>query len=62
VTCRSSPFILQALAGKSGEAVGQLLPAARQALEAYEFPGNVRELENILERAMAMCDGNSIDA
>jgi len=57
-----SAFILKALAGKSGEPAGQLLPAARQALEAYEFPGNVRELENILERAMAMCDGNSIDA
>ncbi|TAM62015.1 MAG: sigma-54-dependent Fis family transcriptional regulator [Rhodanobacter sp.] len=55
-------FILRTLAGKSGEAVGQLLPAARQALEAYDFPGNVRELENILERAMAMCDGASIDA
>ena len=57
-----SAFILKALAGKSGETIGQLLPAAKQALEAYEFPGNVRELENILERAMAMCDGNSIDA
>jgi two-component system response regulator PilR (NtrC family) len=57
-----SAFILKALAGKSGEPIGQLLPAAKQALEAYEFPGNVRELENILERAMAMCDGNSIDA
>lgn len=55
-------FILKALAGKSGQEIGQLLPAARQALEAYEFPGNVRELENILERAMAMCDGAHIDA
>jgi two-component system, NtrC family, response regulator PilR len=55
-------FILQSLASKSGDSIGQLLPAARQALEAYEFPGNVRELENILERAMAMCDGASIDA
>jgi two-component system, NtrC family, response regulator PilR len=55
-------FILQSLASKSGDGIGQLLPAARQALEAYEFPGNVRELENILERAMAMCDGASIDA
>ncbi len=53
-------FILKALAGKSGEGVGQLSPAALDALEAYDFPGNVRELENILERAMAMCDGNSI--
>ncbi|HEY1588337.1 MAG TPA: sigma-54 dependent transcriptional regulator [Rhodanobacter sp.] len=57
-----SGFILKALAGKSGDSVGQLSPAARDALEAYDFPGNVRELENILERAMAMCDGNSIDA
>jgi two-component system response regulator PilR (NtrC family) len=57
-----SAFILQALAGKSGDSIGQLSPAARDALEAYEFPGNVRELENILERAMAMCDGSNIDA
>lgn len=57
-----SAFILKALAGKSGDSVGQLSPAARDALESYDFPGNVRELENILERAMAMCDGAIIDA
>ncbi|HWX65466.1 MAG TPA: sigma-54 dependent transcriptional regulator [Rhodanobacter sp.] len=57
-----SAFILKALAGKSGDSVGQLSPAARDALDAYDFPGNVRELENILERAMAMCDGANIDA
>ena len=57
-----SAFILKALAGKSGESVGQLSPSARDALEAYDFPGNVRELENILERAMAMCDGSTIEA
>jgi two-component system response regulator PilR (NtrC family) len=55
-------FILKALAGKSGEAIGQLSPSARDALDAYEFPGNVRELENVLERAMAMCDGSTIEA
>jgi two-component system response regulator PilR (NtrC family) len=55
-------FILKALASKSGEEVGQLSTSAIEALEAYDFPGNVRELENILERAMAMCDGTSIDA
>src|SRR5690606_6803770 len=37
-------------------------PGALEALEAYDFPGNVRELENILERAMAMCDGTLIEA
>ncbi len=57
-----SAFILKALSGKSGEGIGQLSAAARQALDAYDFPGNVRELENILERAMAMCDGANIEA
>jgi len=32
------------------------------ALSRYDFPGNVRELENILERALTMCDGAEITA
>ena len=31
------------------------------ALQQYSFPGNVRELENILERAIALYDGVSIE-
>ncbi|WP_029890220.1 sigma-54-dependent transcriptional regulator [Polycyclovorans algicola] len=36
--------------------------AALDALCAYPFPGNVRELENILERALTLSDGGAIDA
>jgi two-component system response regulator PilR (NtrC family) len=35
--------------------------SALTALQRYRFPGNVRELENILERALALYDGNTIE-
>ncbi|WP_036247929.1 sigma-54 dependent transcriptional regulator [Methylobacter sp. BBA5.1] len=38
-----------------------LAASALSALQQYHFPGNVRELENILERALALYDGASIE-
>ena len=49
-------------------AEGSGLPAARLSLEAldklkcYRFPGNVRELENMLERAYTLCENDQIQA
>ncbi len=39
----------------------RLTPQALQHLSAYEFPGNVRELENLLHRAVALSGGPMID-
>ena len=38
----------------------RLSPAAFDWLAAYPFPGNVRELRNMLERACLLCDGDEI--
>jgi two-component system response regulator PilR (NtrC family) len=46
--------ILQRIAERTGGPVTRLSPAALAALRRYRFPGNVRELENILERAVAL--------
>lgn len=46
---------------KSSSLPEKLSEAAMSYLKAYSFPGNVRELENILERAVAFCDGEVIE-
>ncbi len=52
--------ILARLAGELGQPLPTLTAAARQRLARYRYPGNVRELENILERAMALAGDGPI--
>jgi two-component system, NtrC family, response regulator PilR len=56
-----APLVESILRRLSGEVHPQLASAALKALELYSFPGNVRELENILERATALSSGEAIE-
>jgi two-component system response regulator PilR (NtrC family) len=47
-------------AGEQNKDTRNLSPDALRALEAYAYPGNVRELENIVERAVALATGQTI--
>ncbi len=54
--------MLVRLAQECGDAPAHLHPDALAKLQSYRFPGNVRELENMLERAYTLCEGEQIKA
>jgi DNA-binding NtrC family response regulator len=52
-------FLVQS-ACRNNRFVGQITADALRALEEYDWPGNLRELRNVLERAVALCAGTDI--
>jgi len=60
------PLFVEEMLGRLAREYGGEPPdvstAAMDALKAYSFPGNVRELENILERAYTLCEDDCIEA
>ncbi|WP_313222348.1 sigma-54-dependent transcriptional regulator [Stutzerimonas nitrititolerans] len=54
--------MLRRLAQECGDSPARLQPEALAKLQSYRFPGNVRELENMLERAYTLCEGDVIKA
>ena len=54
-------FFLQRFARELGKPSLRVSDAARAELRAYDWPGNIRELENCIERAAILCDRSSID-
>ncbi len=44
-----------------GKSVRRISDAALEILKSYDFPGNVRELENIIERGVAICQGDTLE-
>jgi DNA-binding NtrC family response regulator len=59
------PLLIHHFLRKFSEAIGKevksLTPDAMMVLEGYNFQGNVRELENIIERAVVLCEGDVIE-
>ena len=55
-------FFLKKFSGQMGKRLRGLAPEALQALSRYRWPGNIRELENTMERAVLMADGELVSA
>ena len=60
------PLLAQHFLDRSAPVMGKPVRAisdeALALLKAYDFPGNVRELENIVERGVALCQGDILEA
>ena len=54
-------FLIDRFATRVGKRIEGIQPESMQRLEAYHFPGNVRELENVLERAVILADGPMLE-
>jgi transcriptional regulator with PAS, ATPase and Fis domain len=53
--------LVQAACQREGRSVARLSNRALARLRQHSFPGNVRELKNVLERAIVLCDGARIE-
>ena len=58
------PFLVRQFVSKTGKKIGKSIDAIPEmlisALKKHSWPGNIRELENVIERAVIMSEGNSL--
>jgi two-component system, NtrC family, response regulator HydG len=52
---------IREFAARDGRPVHGITARALQALQGYDWPGNIRELRNLIERAVALCAGREVD-
>jgi transcriptional regulator with AAA-type ATPase domain len=53
---------LERIASETGLPIKEFTPGALELLATYEWPGNIRELENVVQRAVALSDGERIES
>jgi formate hydrogenlyase transcriptional activator len=57
-------YLVERYAKKAGKSISLIKKKTLDLFEAYDWPGNIRELQNVVERAVILCDGEtfSVDA
>ncbi len=59
------PLLLEYLAERyadmAGKRIGSVKKKTMDLFQAYDWPGNIRELQNVVERAVILCDGDTLE-
>jgi len=52
-------YLIERYAGKAGKRIRKISRSTLTLFQAYDWPGNIRELQNVIERAVILCDGDT---
>ena len=52
-------YLIERYAKKAGKRIRQIRKQTLELFQAYDWPGNIRELQNVIERAVVLCDGET---
>jgi transcriptional regulator with GAF, ATPase, and Fis domain len=53
-------YLTERYASKAGKKIKNIHRRTLELLQTYDWPGNIRELQNVIERAVILCDGASL--
>ena len=54
-------YLTQRYATKMGKKIGSIRKKTLELFQDYDWPGNIRELQNLVERAVILCEGDTLD-
>src|SRR5207247_1328044 len=52
-------YLIERYAKKAGKKIRNISKKTLELFQAYDWPGNIRELQNVIERAVVLCDGDT---
>jgi len=52
-------YLIERYANRSGKKIRNIHKRTLELFQAYDWPGNIRELQNVIERALILCDGQT---
>jgi formate hydrogenlyase transcriptional activator len=52
-------YLIERYSRKGGKRIRNIARATLELFQHYDWPGNIRELQNVIERAVILCDGDT---